>query len=167
MNQNTTTTTGGTGWNWVFAATPDSSNRVKIPPRLVEAGIFEQNSSAYWGYNQRTGTMVVSPAELQFPNIKNVDESSIGGPKDGYRSTVPHQFYPDSSGQTHLAAQKVDPTLTGDETFHFLYHDDVEQRDTSWCYVLTTTELERRILPPSEWPETVFPKTPVVPSVPV
>ena len=158
MSKNPNRANGNTGWNWVSAEKPDSVNRVKIPPALIDEGIFETTDMAYWGFNSDTGTRFVSPDELEVPEYEPVASRSIGGPGDGHRSTIPHQFYSDSSGKTHLEAQKVDPTFDDEETLHFLYHDEVKDRDRPWCYVLTTSELEQRLLPHSDWPETVFPE---------
>ena len=158
MSHTRTDSSAESEWNWVGTAAADTAGRVKIPPQLSEVGLFEQFTEAHWGYEATTGTIVVSSNEFQLSGYESVASTSIGGPSDGHRCTVPHQYNPKGSGAAHIEAQNVDPTVTGEEELHFLYHDDAVERDEGWCYVLTTTELEQRLLAPADWPECVHPK---------
>lgn len=154
QNQNSTES----NWNWVGVATPDSANRIQIPPALNEAGIFENFTEATWGFETKTGAFVISPERLDIERYKSVEPRTIGSKKDGFRCQIPHQYLSEGSGTLYYDIQKVNATVEGTEAFHFIYHDEIFQRRTPWCYVLTTSELEQRLLRPEAWVETVFPE---------
>lgn len=151
---------GASGWNWVGVAPADVASRVKLPPALLEEGVFDQHDEAYWGHEKTTGTLVVAPAEFELEGYECLSDSrSIGSRADGHRCTIPHQYKPGTSGQVHTDLQNEDPAFDSDERVHFVYHDAVLERETPWCFVLPESEFEKRLLAPGDWPETVLPES--------
>jgi len=148
------------GWNWVGVAPADTAGRVKLPPALLEEGVFDQHDEAYWGHETNTGTLVVSPEPLELEDYHSLSKSrSIGSRADGHRCTIPHQYKPGTSGQLPEKLQNQDPAFDGEERVHFVFHEAVLERETPWCFVLPESEFEKRMLAPGDWPETVFPKS--------
>lgn len=155
MSSKKSDSTPQTGWNWAGIASPDTAGRVKIPPVLSDVGLFDDFSRAHWGHETTTGTIVVSPSDLEVSEYDTVASTVIGGANDGHRSTVPHQYKPGGSECAYLEAQNREITVSDEELLHFVYPDEALNQENGWCYVLTTTELEQRLLAPSDWPETV------------
>jgi hypothetical protein len=161
-SQNEATGEGQLGWTWVGSVTIDSAGRCQIPQELVAAGVLDGSSQIHWGYEEETGTVVISTGDIAAEKYLTVAKRSRGGSADGHRSTVPHQFSAGMSEQSHIDLQTAEPSLDTGDMVHFVYHDELLERDVSWCFVLTTEQLEARLLSLDDWPESAAPNRGII-----
>lgn len=143
--------TDAPSWHYFGSARVNSTeNRVCFPDGLFEAGILSRDGKAYWAYEKVVGFLVVLNRELeQKEKYKQQGSTNIGGGDDGYRATIPKQFFSDTEKTGGPVEEKA--RVEYGETRHFVCRDRMMEGDTRSCYLLTREQLENTIATPTEW----------------
>lgn len=142
----------GTSKNWHYvgsATVNESANRIGLPDGLFEAGILSPEDDVYWSYERVVGFIVISNQKLEKDAYKRQGDTKIGGDEDGYRATIPGQFFSDTEKKGGPVEEEAQ--VEYGETRHFVYRTPMAEGDTRSCYLLTREELENTISTPDEW----------------
>jgi len=142
--------TGTPGWHYIGNTRVNGSeNRIGLPDGLFEAGILPRDGKAYWAYEKVVGFLLVSNYELEQKEYKQQGSTKIGGGTDGYRATIPKQFFRDTEKTGGPVEEKA--RVEYGETRHFICRTRMIEGDTRSCYLLTREQLESTIATPTEW----------------
>jgi hypothetical protein len=129
-----------------------TTGRIKVPEPLYEVGILEPEGDIYWAYEETTGVLIVSNAELQEDSYHTVTDTAIY-PNDYVQ--VPSPFFPPShEAGTVEAARKIeheDAYVRRNQLRHFIYREDMAEEEPKSCYLLTNTEVQNRLEDPDDW----------------
>lgn len=138
---------------WHYAGSSEvntSENRIQIPDSVFEAGILTPDGEAVWAYEQIVGFLIVSNQRLErTKKYRHQGRTTIGSSQDGYRATIPKQFFADYEGMGGPIEDEAQ--VRYGQTRHFVYRTEMAERETKSCYLLTREQLENTIATPDEW----------------
>lgn len=138
-------------WHYAGSATVnESENRIRIPGPVFDAGILTPEQEASWAYEQVVGFLVVANAPLERKEkYRHQGTTEVGAIEDGYRATIPKQFFADYEGMGGPVEEKA--RVRYGQTRHYVYRTEMAERETKSCYLLTRGQLENTIATPDDW----------------
>ncbi len=132
----------GNGWVHAGVVEVTAEGRVPLPERLRATGLLGVGDEGYWGVQTTTGRIVLSDSMHVGPTVRPISSRKVGGESDGYRLTVPFQFFPgDGESTAHDAQREGVPDevmIEVGQELHFVFPDD---RHVRWAYLLSGTQL--------------------------
>jgi len=138
-------------WHYIGSSrVNESENRIGFPDGVFEEEILSPGGRAHWAYEAVVGFLVVSNDRLeQKEEYKRQGSTKIGSGGDGYRATIPGQFFRDTGKKGGPVEEKAQ--VEYGETRHFVCQSGMMEGGTRSCYVLTREQLESTIATPTEW----------------
>ncbi len=133
----------GTGWVHAGVVEVTAEGRVPLPEQLRATGLLDVGDEGCWGIQTTTARIVLSDSVHVGPTVRSISSRKVGGESDGYRLTVPFQFFPgDGDSAVHDAQREEVPdevTIEVGQELHFVFPGD--DRPVQWAYLLTGSQL--------------------------